>query len=84
LEKWSQRSDVVQAWERIAEKHGLQKDAFEKATWDFLGFVLGRKYDLVISMSKARKAGWTGYVDTWESLEGTFEELREAKILPKA
>ncbi|KAJ4341003.1 hypothetical protein N0V87_002041 [Didymella glomerata] len=84
LEKWSRRSDVKQAWEQIAEKYDLQKDAFEKATWDFLGFVLGRKYDLVISMSKARKAGWTGYVDTWESLEGTFEELRAAKILPQA
>ena len=82
LEKWSQRSDVKQAWEQIAVKLCLQKDAFEKATWGFLGFVLGRKYDLVISMSKARKAGWTGYVDTWDSLEGTFEELRKAKILP--
>lgn len=84
LEKWAQRSDVKQAWDRIADQHNLQHDAFEKATWGFLGFVLGRKYDLVISMSKARKAGWTGYVDTWESLEGVFDDLREAKILPKA
>jgi hypothetical protein len=62
----------------------LQQDAFEKATWDFLGFVLGRNYDLVFSMSKARKAGFTGYVDTWESLEGVFDKLKEEKILPKA
>jgi nucleoside-diphosphate-sugar epimerase len=83
LEKWSQRQDVRDAWKRIAEREGLQEDAFEKATWGFLGFVLGRNYDLVISMSKARKAGWTGYVDTWESLEGVFDELREARILPR-
>lgn len=84
IEKWSQRSDVKEAWKRIAEREGLQEDAFEKATWGFLGFVLGRRYDLVISMSKARKAGWTGYVDTWESLESVFEELRGARILPQA
>lgn len=83
LEKWSQRQDVKDAWSRIAKREGLQEDSFEKATWGFLGFVLGRKYDLVISMSKARKAGWTGYVDTWESLEGVFDELRKAKILPR-
>ena len=84
LEKWSQRRDVKEAWSRIAEREGLQEDALEKATWGFLGFVLGRNYNLVISMSKARKAGWTGYVDTWESLESVFDELRKAKILPKA
>lgn len=84
LEKWSQRQDVKEAWDRIAEREGLEHDAFEKATWGFLGFVLGRNYDLIISMSKARKAGWTGYVDTWESLEGVFNELRQARILPRA
>ncbi len=62
LIKWSQRDDVKEAWGKLASSHGLEKDAFEKATWGFLGFVLGRDYNLVISMSKARKLGWTGYV----------------------
>ncbi|KAJ4365803.1 hypothetical protein N0V83_008424 [Neocucurbitaria cava] len=82
--KWSQRADVKEAWNKIAEREGLDKSIFEKATWDFLGFVLGRNFDLVISMSKARECGWTGYRDTWHSLEEVFEELKEAKILPKA
>ena len=81
LMKWSQRDDVKQAWAGISEKMGLQKEALEKATWGFLGFVLGRNYDLVISMSKARKMGYTGYRDTWESLEEVFGELKEAKVL---
>ncbi|KAF9700959.1 hypothetical protein EKO04_000841 [Ascochyta lentis] len=84
LEKWSQRQDVKDAWCRIAEREGLEEDAFEKVTWGFLGFALGRNYDLIISMSKARKAGWTGYVDTWESLADVFDQLRKARILPKA
>lgn len=83
LVKWSQREDVQEAWAKIAEREGLQKDAFEKATWGFLGFVLGRAFDLVIGMSKARRAGWTGYQDTWESLESVFGELRSAKLISK-
>lgn len=84
LVKWSQRPDVKEAWRRLAGRHGLQEDAFEKATWSFLGFVLGRDFDLVISMSKARGLGWTGYKDTWDALSETFDELEENKILPKS
>ena len=60
LVNWSQRKDVKAAWDKLAEREGLEKEAFEKATWNFLGFVLGRNFDLVISMSKARNYGWTG------------------------
>lgn len=33
-------------------------------------------------MSKARKLGWTGYADTWDELEETFEILEKEGILP--
>lgn len=39
------------------ERDGLEKVSFEKATRGFRGFVLGRNYDVVISMSKARRFG---------------------------
>ncbi len=60
LVKWSQQEEVKKAWEKLAEREGLEKSAFEKATWEFLDFVLGRSYDIVVSMSKAREFGWTG------------------------
>ena len=60
LIKWSKREDVRKAWEELQKQHGLDEDAFQKATWGFLGFVLGRNYNVVISMSKARRLGWTG------------------------
>ena len=60
LVKWSQRADVQETWKKLLDEQGLDKDAFDKATWGFLGFVLGRSYNIVISMSKARKLGWTG------------------------
>ena len=50
------------AWEKVAEREGLSKDALEKATRGFFGFVLGRNYDLAIDTSKARKLGRTGWV----------------------
>lgn len=83
LVKWSQRDDVKSAWKQLADREGLEHDALEQATWAFLGFVLGRNFDLVISMSKARKAGWTGYLDSWEGLSESMDELVGEKVLPK-
>lgn len=83
LVKWSQREDVQKAWHQLAERDGLEEDAFKKATWGFLGFVLGRNYNIVSSMSKARKLGWTGYADTWTALTECLNDLEEEKILPK-
>ena len=83
LVKWSKRDDVKQAWNALADREGLDRDAFDKATWAFLGFVLGRNFDLVISMSKAREYGWMGYRDTWGSLKDVFEQMKAAGALPK-
>lgn len=82
LVRWSQKDEVKQAWTRLADRDGLEKDSFEKATWSFLGFVLGRNYDLTISMSKARRLGFTGYVDTWDAFCETFDDLENLKIIP--
>ncbi|KAK5000050.1 hypothetical protein LTR66_001043 [Elasticomyces elasticus] len=83
LVKWSQRSDVKDAWQKLAKREGLDESAFEGATWGFLGFVLGRNFDIVISMSKARKLGWTGYQDSWEALSECLDELVPEKVLPR-
>lgn len=83
LTAWSRRHDVRQAWERLAEREGLQKDAFDKATWSFLNFVLGRNFDLIISMNKARRFGFDGWCDTWEALSECLDELEREKILPR-
>jgi hypothetical protein len=60
LVKWSQKPEIKKTWDKITEHEGLEKGAFEKATWKFLGFVPGRNYNIVIGMSKARKLCWTG------------------------
>ncbi|KAL4933719.1 SDR family oxidoreductase [Aspergillus undulatus] len=81
-EKWAARSDVSKAWAQVRNKYDLEQEAWDKATWDFLTFALGRDWSCVGSMSKARKLGWTGYADTWDELEDVFNVLEKEGILP--
>lgn len=81
-EKWAKRPDVNQTWGGLRDQYGLDQTAWEKATWDFLTFVLGRDWSCVGSMSKARKLGWTGYADTWDEMVEIFESLEQEGILP--
>ncbi|OJJ76587.1 hypothetical protein ASPBRDRAFT_145639 [Aspergillus brasiliensis CBS 101740] len=83
LAKWAEREDVKAAWERLAKREGLEKDALEKATWFFLNFVLGRNYDILISMNKAWKLGFRDWADTRDALEECLSELEDEKVLPK-
>ncbi|RSL92659.1 hypothetical protein CDV31_015066 [Fusarium ambrosium] len=82
LSKWSQRPDVVKAWEALRDEHHLDQGAWENATWGFMAMAFGREYSTVASMSKARKLGWTGYENTWDAFEETFEVLEREHILP--
>lgn len=81
-EKWAKREDVNKAWAQLRDKYNLDQDAWDKATWDFLVMAMGRDWSCVGSMSKARKLGWTGYADTWDELEDTFNTLESKGILP--
>lgn len=82
LEKWDKRPEVIKAWETLRDRYNLDQAAWDGATWGFLGFLLGRNYSCVASMSKARKLGWTGYADTWDEFEHTFQELEKVRMLP--
>lgn len=82
LPKWAQREEIVKTYKALQKQYGLDEQAWEKATWPFLAFCLGKTYDNVVSMSKARKMGWTGYQDTWKAFDEAFAELEEAKMLP--
>lgn len=82
LIKSSQRPEVLDAYKKLQELTGIEEGAWERATWGFVAFCLGRDYDCVVSMSKARRLGWTGYQKTWDAFEETFAELERAKMLP--
>lgn len=80
--QWGKNPKVVEAYQTLQKQYGLDQQAWENATWGFLSFLLGRDFSCVASMSKARKAGWTGYRDTWDEFEHTFDELEKIKVLP--
>ena len=80
--KWAQRPEVKDAWDTLKDKYGMDDQTWEKATWGFLTFVLGREFSCVVSMSKARKMGWNGYADTWDEFEHTFQKLERENMLP--
>ena len=60
LVQWSKRPEVREAWKTLVEREGLEQDALEKASFMFAGLVLGRNFDIVMNMTKARRYGWTG------------------------
>lgn len=82
--KWASRPEVVKKWEELRDRFKLDQEVWDKATWGFLTFLLGRDYSCVASMSKARKLGWTGYQDTWDAFDETFTVLEQEGILPPA
>ncbi|KAL0933759.1 nad dependent epimerase dehydratase family protein [Colletotrichum truncatum] len=83
LVQWSKKEEVQQAWKRLADRDGLDREALDRASWAFAGFAWGRDYDVVLSMTRARKLGWTGYADSWDSFETVFGQLKDARVIPK-
>ncbi|OCT46224.1 hypothetical protein CLCR_01219 [Cladophialophora carrionii] len=84
IAKWAERPEVVKKWEELRDKFGLDQKTWDNATWVFIGFLLGRCYSCVTTMSKARGLGWKGYQDTWTAFDETLTELEDQGILPKA
>ncbi|RTE75592.1 hypothetical protein BHE90_009948 [Fusarium euwallaceae] len=68
---------------KMVDREGLDLSALNKASWAFAGFAWGRNYNVVLNMTKSRKLGWTGYLDSWENLESIFETLQKEKVIPK-
>jgi nucleoside-diphosphate-sugar epimerase len=42
LHKWSQQPNIIRAYEKLQKQHGLEREAWDKATWPFMAFCLGR------------------------------------------
>jgi len=75
---------MEQAWERLAEREGLRETRLDHvaSAWHTDGD-LGRDIECVTDMSKARLAGFTGYVRTLDSFARAFEVLREERVIPR-
>ncbi|RDW56535.1 NAD(P)-binding protein-13 [Coleophoma cylindrospora] len=82
LAEWAK--DKREVWDRICDKAGMPtaKATWDAGTWDFQDWVFRRTWYGTLSISKARKFGWTGYVDSYDSFRHVFEKLKELKQIP--
>lgn len=86
LTSWARQPHVQKAWAEIIEQHGLKKaQKLEDMDIDRIfafadGSLMGGSLDL--SMNKARKLGWHGFVDTSESIKEVLGEFVGLGMLP--
>jgi len=81
LHDWSRDKQPV--WERIVAKHGLAPMPLDEvADWAFADFHWAQGYDVVSSMDKLHRAGFTDTIDSGQMLLGHLQNYREAKVLP--
>ncbi|EPY53061.1 hypothetical protein SPOG_03612 [Schizosaccharomyces cryophilus OY26] len=82
LSKWVQQDKVKKAWKQIAERKNLEPSLLDAGTWKFTDFTLGKTYNVVASMAKARKLGYHGYYDNFQAFKETFDTLKRGKVIP--
>lgn len=76
--------DKRPVWEAMCDKAGVPeaKPTFGFITPSILDWAFRRSWSATLSMSKARRLGWTGYVDSYESNVRVFERFRDLKQIP--
>jgi nucleoside-diphosphate-sugar epimerase len=75
-------ADKGPVWEKIRQRHGLILPIEQVASWEFADFALNMDYDVLSSMTAARQAGFTGFLDTWKMFEDQINGYRAAGVLP--
>lgn len=83
LTKWAEDPSNRRAWEEIMKKHKLTHNPFDDIEGNFtFGDAATVGGTNVLSMNKARCYGWTGHVDTLESLHKSYSEMNRLGMLP--
>jgi nucleoside-diphosphate-sugar epimerase len=82
LAEWSK--DKRPVWDRLCNAAGVPeaKATFDAGTWGYQDWVFQRSWSATLSMSKARRFGWEGYIDSYDSVTEAFARFRELKQIP--
>ncbi len=76
-------ADKGALWDQLTKQHGLQEIPYEKLVrWEYGDFVFTPEFDIISSMTKARKFGFVEVMDSEEMFLRQFDELRAKKIIP--
>jgi hypothetical protein len=84
LLEWSESPKVVEAWNELSKKYGLLLDPFKDRAQIFGmtdSAVIGG-WALSLSVRKARKLGFLGNVDSYESAFHCLKDLARLKVSP--
>lgn len=81
--EWSAGKREV--WDRLCDKSGAPdaKPTFDFGTWAFQDWVFQRTWSATLTVSKARRYGWTGYKDSYECFIETFEKFKKFRMIPQ-
>ena len=76
-------ADKGPLWSDLARQHGLVDIPYEQLIkWEYGNFVFTPEFDIMSSMTKARKFGFTEFQDSKEMFYRQFDKLRENKLIP--
>jgi nucleoside-diphosphate-sugar epimerase len=72
------------AWRQLCEDHDLRHpDMHQLTTWDAaINYVFNADWDQMSALTKARRAGWSGAVDTYTMFGRQFERLVAERVIP--
>jgi hypothetical protein len=85
LVDWAKQERVQKAWDDLVAKHGLTIGKLQNMDIDRIfgftdGSLLGSTLDL--TMNKARKMGWHGFVDSNDAIKEVLGEFADLKMIP--
>lgn len=87
LTEWAKRPEVQRAWAEIAQRNNLREREMEDMDIDrvfgFTDAAMMWSYPISFNMSKARRFGFFGMVDSVESVFAVFEEFAGLGMVPE-
>jgi len=81
MSEWAKEKRPL--WEKICQKYGGTPEAFDWGAWAYFDWATSRNWLSLMSLTKARKFGWTRYDDTFEAWVNTIRAFENAGILPE-
>ncbi|PNS15473.1 hypothetical protein CAC42_732 [Sphaceloma murrayae] len=83
--EWAKQEQNHDAWKEIMRASGakVEFDPFEDVDENFMMADAAMATMGTLSMNKARRMGWSGFVDTRESLYMMFSEMAQMGLLPE-
>jgi nucleoside-diphosphate-sugar epimerase len=76
-------ADKAPVWDRIVAKHNLQPRTYaDIVSWEFADFIFGAEWDIARSTLKARRHGFSPFIETDRMFAELFADLQRNRVIP--